>query len=174
MKCSFTMMQLIAESHTRIRLLDNQEQTAGELTYKDSSMREARLQVIDVYRIRYSGTGKWESFRCTGEKESLVSRIKVNRGAVMELNFPFRRKVYRFKRSGAWRLRFVLLNKQGEEILGLLPTINWKKMIHDFTLQINEDFREECSSLLILHAVHCANCWMSMMNGGPVPALVSV
>lgn len=167
-------MQLIAESHTRIRLLDNQEHPAGELTYKDSSMREARLQITDIYRIRYSGTGKWEGFCCAGEKESLVSRIKVNRGAVMELSFPFRRKVYRFKRSGAWRLRFVLLNKQGEEILGLLPTINWKKMIHDFTLQVNEDFREECSSLLILHAVHCANCWMSMMNGGPVPALVSV
>jgi len=39
---------------------------------------------------------------------------------------------------------------------------------------INEEFREECSSLLILQAVHCAKCWMSMMNGGPVPALVSV
>lgn len=167
-------MQLLSISHTKIRLLDSDEQLAGELSYKDSSMREASLQVTDHFRIRYTGTGKWESFRLSGEKESLVSRIKVNRGAVMELSFPYRRKMYRFKRAGAWRLRFVLLNKQGEELMGLLPTINWKKMIHDFTLQVNEEFREECSSLLILHAVHCANCWMSMMNGGPVPALVSV
>ena len=147
---------------------------AGELIYKDESMREASLRVTDSYTIRYTGTGKWESFNLEGGKESLLSRIKVTRGAVMELSFPRRRKTYRFKRSGAWRLRFVLLNKQGEEMLGILPSINWKKMIHDFTLQINEEFREECSSLLILHAVHCANCWMSMMNGGPVPALVSV
>ena len=167
-------MQLLSVSNTKIRLLDSQQQLAGELIYKDGSMREASLQVTDNFAIRYAGTGKWESFRLSGGKESLVSRIKVNRGAVMELGFPFRRKQYRFKRSGAWRLRFVLLNKQGEELMGLLPTINWKKMIHDFTLQVNDEFREECSSLLILHAVHCANCWMSMMNGGPVPALVSV
>ena len=167
-------MQLISDSHTRLRLIDTRGMQAGELIYKDESMREASLRVTDSYTIRYTGTGKWESFNLEGGKESLLSRIKVTRGAVMELSFPRRRKTYRFKRSGAWRLRFVLLNKQGEEMLGILPSINWKKMIHDFTLQINEEFREECSSLLILHAVHCANCWMSMMNGGPVPALVSV
>lgn len=167
-------MQLISDSHTRLRLIDTMGMQAGELIYKDESMREASLRVTDSYTIRYTGTGKWESFNLEGGKESLLSRIKVTRGAVMELSFPRRRKTYRFKRSGAWRLRFVLLNKQGEEMLGILPSINWKKMIHDFTLQINEEFREECSSLLILQAVHCANCWMSMMNGGPVPALVSV
>lgn len=167
-------MRLVSDSHTRIRLLDPLDELVGELTYKDYSMREARLKVNDHYRLQYNGTGKWESFRTENGAESLIGFIKVNRGAVMELSFPSRRKAYRFRRSGAWRLRFVLLNKQGEEILGILPTINWKKMIHDFTLQINEEFREECSSLLILHSVHCANCWMSMMNGGPVPALVSV
>ena len=167
-------MQLVSVSHNHIRLLDIQHQVAGELIYKDVTMKEATLQVQDIYALRYTGTGKWECFRLEEKKEKLHSRMKVNRGAVMELSFPLRRKTYRFKRSGAWRLRFVLLNKQGEEIMGILPGINWKKMIHDFTLQINEEFREECSSLLILHAVHCANCWMSMMNGGPVPALVSV
>ncbi len=167
-------MQLVSESHTHILLFDPHQQLAGELIYKDITMREATLRVVDRYCLRYTGTGKWECFRLEDRKEVLLSRMKVNRGAVMELSFPFRRKIYRFKRSGAWRLRFVLLNKHGEEILGILPKINWKKMIHDFTLQINDDFREECSSLLILQAVHCANCWMSMMNGGPVPALVSV
>ena len=167
-------MELVSESRTRMRLVDQNQQQAGILTYKDLSMREGSLEVIDHYRIRYTGTGKWESFRLEKGKESLLCRIKVNRGAVMELSFPLRRKSYRFRRSGAWRLRFVLLNKHGEEMLGILPTINWKKMNHDFTLQINEEFREECSSLIILHAVHCANCWMSMMSGGPVPALVSV
>ena len=76
-------MELVSESRTRMRLVDQNQQQAGILTYKDISMREGSLEVIDHYRIRYTGTGKWESFRLENGKETLLCRIKVNRGAVM-------------------------------------------------------------------------------------------
>jgi hypothetical protein len=52
--------------------------------------------------------------------------------------------------------------------------VNWQKESHDFILQLNDEFEAECDPFLILQAVHCANCSLSMMTGGKVPALIGI
>jgi hypothetical protein len=98
----------------------------------------------------------------------------VETGGIISLRLPVKKRKYFFKKSSGWRLRFSLTNKDSEDLLTILPHVNWQKESHDFILQVNEEFESECDSFLILQAVHCANCSLSMMTGGEVPALVSV
>ncbi len=92
----------------------------------------------------------------------------------MSITKFYRRKKYYFRKSQNLKLRFSLFNKENEELLTIIPSLNWHKKSHDFILQINEEFEKECDPLLILQALHCANCSLSMMTGGKVPALVSI
>ena len=74
-------------------------------------------------------------------------------------------KQYYFKKNGLWKLRFTLTNDKNDELFALLPTISWTKKTHDYTLQLNEEYFTEISPILILHAVHNANCILTLMNG---------
>jgi hypothetical protein len=113
-------------------------------------------------------------YRDTELKARAKSRIKTEAGGLMSIAIPGNQKKYLFKRSSGWKLRYFLLNGDGEELLSILAKVNWQKKSHDFILQVNEEFEKECDSFLILQALHCANCSLSMMNGGKVPALVSI
>jgi hypothetical protein len=146
----------------------------GLLTYKNKTLLDGEILLDQQLQLSLSGTGTWSSFFRKGGQKKECATIKISTGGIIRLSFPLLKKKYRFKKSGGWKLRFVLLNKMGEEILALLPTINWQNQSHDFTLQVNDDFKDECSAFLILHTVHCANCSLGMMNGDEVPALINV
>jgi hypothetical protein len=130
----------------------------------------AEIHIENTYTILRGGTGSW--ITCEGNKT--IARIKVEPGAQISIKVECRKKKYLFKKSAGWKLRFSLQNKEGEELLTLLPSVNWVKEAHEYALQLNEEFEEECDSFLILQAVHCANLSMSMMTGGKVPALISI
>ena len=144
------------------------------LSYRSNDFSDAQLDAGMSCAIRRSGTGMWQTISNSAGKEKPVAKIKVGLGAVITIRIECRGKKYFFKKWNNWKLRFSLLTKEGEELLSLLPVVNWEKESHDFTLQLNEEFDTECDSFLILHAVHCANLCMSMMTGGKVPALISI
>ncbi len=95
-------------------------------------------------------------------------------GGTMSMRGFYKRKKLIFKRPANFKLRFSLFNAEGDDIITLIPSVNWKKQSYDFILQLNEEFEKECNALLILHTLHCANCSLSMMHGGNVPALISI
>lgn len=144
------------------------------LSYSSNDFSEAMLDAGISCVIRRTGTGLWQTIIKRGRNERPVAKIKVGLGAVITIRIECRGKKYFFKKWNNWKLRFSVLTKEGEELLSLLPVVNWQKEAHDFTLQLNEEFDKECDSFLILHAVHCANLCMSMMTGGKVPALISI
>ncbi|MCX6320137.1 MAG: hypothetical protein NTW29_22850 [Bacteroidetes bacterium] len=155
---------------TLFALESTDRNVSARLAYQDNDFRIAEIQTGNTYSIMPEGTGSW--ITCDGNKT--IARIKVEPGALISLRVVCRKKKYLFKKSAGWKLRFSLQNKDGEELLTLLPSVNWVKESHDYALQLNEEFEEECDSFLILQAVHCANLSMSMMTGGKVPALISI
>jgi hypothetical protein len=154
-----------------------EESDAGKtaaIKYDDNTLRKGVLLTKENYSLKLIATGTWAISMLLKDEEKLVSTIKTETGGSMSITKFYRRKKYYFKKSQNLKLRFTLFNKDNEELLTIVPSVNWEKKSHDFVLQLNEEFESECDSFLILQALHCANCSLSMMTGGKVPALVSI
>lgn len=149
-------------------------ETAARLVYSNSAFTDALITTPEKYIVNSIATGTWITHMAEEKTVRLRSKILVETGGVISIRLVQRKKKYLFKKSAGWKLRFSVVNKEGEELLTLIPQVNWAKVSHDYILQLNEEFETECDSFLILQAVHCANCSLSMMTGGEVPALISI
>lgn len=140
------------------------------LSYNNNSFNTGFIITEKQFSLRLLATGIW----LTELDIQKIIETKVGIGGIINMHFFKRKKKYIFKKSVNWKLRFCVCNYAGDEVLSLLPSVNWEKASHDFVLQLNEEFEQECDALLILQALHCANCSLSMMIGGSVPALISL
>ncbi len=151
------------------------EQPVGLLLYSSNAFVKGIIETTQTYQLTGIATGNWiTSLDNNKDGKKTASRMRVETGGVISVKLAGKRTRYQFKKSAGWKLRFSLRNTEGEDLLSIIPNINWQKESHDFVLQVNEEFDSECSPFLILQALHCANCSLSMMTGGHVPALVSL
>lgn len=163
-------MQIKTKDTLSFSLINDNGTTLGTIQYLDDELKEAILQTDGVFRIINNKPGVWTF--CNGETKKVSGRMKVGTGG--KITLESNRLRFQFLKSVNWNLRFVLLNKEGEELLALKPAINWELKAHDFILQLNEELATECSSFLILQAVHCARCSLGMMYDKTVPPIVSI
>lgn len=162
-------MQIISTSRTIYILQHDDNSSAGSLFYSDDSLSEAILTCGKEYSITRQTNGIWITKETGTKKLQAVCKVRID--GTITLNLDNKKNI--FKKPLSWKLRFVLLNEEKEEVMALLPSINWQKETYDFSLQINEEYTDECDSFIILQTLHCANCSISMMNGDTVPAIVS-
>jgi hypothetical protein len=147
---------------------------AGSIIYSDISFSDAVINIDDSFRLQLLSPGVWVTRFNNMQPEKIMATIKAETGGIISIRKFYKRRKYFFKKSINWKSRFSLVNADGDELLALIPAINWKKESHDYILQLNEEYEKECDAFLILQALHCANCSLSMMQGGSVPALISV
>lgn len=156
----------------KFELHTDDERVLGFVQYTNTGFVQGRIYLEDTFfELELIATGIW--ITVGGDSEKKLATVKVESGGTISIQEFSRRKKYVFRKSVNWKLRFSLFNTDGDELLSIIPSVNWKKESHDFNLQLNEDFEKECNPFLILQALHCANCSLSMMEGGRVPALVS-
>jgi hypothetical protein len=155
-------------------LADNQKLLKASLIYSSNTFDTAMLETGETYLLDCIATGVWVTSLLKDGNKKVKSKMHVKTGGIISLILTGARKKYLFKKSAGWKLRFSLVNKDSEELLSIIPNVNWQKESHDYILQLNEEFEKECDSFIILQAVHCANCSLSMMTGGEVPALISI
>jgi hypothetical protein len=163
-------MKIITKSKTRFDVYTNNNEVAGTTNYKNSSLKEGIITIGGKdYLLKNISAGMWETRKT--EKKELLATVKIATLGSILLELPNKLKKYKFKKTTSWKFRFLLLNPDGEEVLALLPSVNWDLQTHNFMLQLNEEFAEECDALLILQALHCSLCSMSMMNGSMIAAI---
>lgn len=167
-------MHINTISNIKFELEEPETQKKASILYEDSSFTKGEIRTGENYSLKLVATGSWAISLLLNDEEKLVSTIKTETGGSMSITKFYRRKKYFLKKSQNLKLRFSLFNKDHEELLTIVPAVNWQKKSHDFVLQINEEFEKECDALLILQALHCSLCCLSMMTGGGVPALVSI
>lgn len=154
-------------------LLDENKIAIAQLIYTSSAFDDAIIETAEKYLLNGVATGIWVTHLGNDNSVKIKAKLRVETGGIISISLPGKKKKYFFKKSGGWKLRFYLTNKDGEDLLTIIPHVNWQKESHDYILQLNEEYEKECDSFLILHAVHCANCSLSMMTGGQVPPLIS-
>lgn len=166
-------MNIVADGNNIFKLLTLGQTEAGLLSYENCLFQKGTIHTETELQIENTATGIWKSFLTTGTAKIMYAELKVSTGSTIAIKFSGRKSKYRFKRTGGWKARFILLNKDGEELIALLPQINWQKKTYEFTLQVNDEYKEECTPVLILHTLHSACCSLNMLNGA-VPALINV
>jgi hypothetical protein len=167
-------MQISTINNIKFELENPEGDDKAILQYEDISFNKGEIRMGESYSLQQIAIGTWAISLLLNGDEKLVSTVKTETGGSMSITKFYRRKKYYFKKSQNLKLRFSLFNKDNEELLTIVPSVNWQKQSHDFILQINEELEKECDGLLILQALHCALCCLSMMTGGEVPALVSI
>jgi hypothetical protein len=167
-------MRIHTISNIKFELEGSENGKKATIQYEDISFNKGEIKAEENYSLKLAATGTWAVSLLLKDDEKLISTIKTETGGSMSITKFYRRRKYYFKKSQNLKLRFSLFNKDSEELLTIVPSVNWQKQSHDFVLQINEEFEKECDPLLILQALHCALCCLSMMTGGEVPALVSI
>lgn len=166
-------MQIIAAENNAFALVAGNGAELGLLQYENNLFRRGNIIAGKKLQLDNTATGVWRSFSSNGPQQKQFAEIKVSTGSTITIKFSGYKSRYRFKRTGGWKARFILLNKDGEELVALLPQISWQKRTHEFVLQVNDEFEQECTPVLILHTLHCACCSMNMLNGA-VPVLINV
>ncbi len=145
----------------------------AELIYTGENLVAGKLIASTEIKIEHTNTGTWHTYIDEGNQKRIIAEIKMRPGGLISLYFTPKKRKYKLSNAGIYKNRFILCNSRQDEMLSLLPVINWDRKGHDYSVQINEEYQEECSPLLILHAVHCTNCYLGMLNG-TVPALISI
>lgn len=158
-------MKINSTGRTAYALQNEDGSFAGSLSYTDNSLFEALLKCGETFYSIEKKDGSWSTTNKKNEKKTATAKVKM--GGTIEL--VINGQHYIFKKPLNWKLRFVLLNAEKEEVLGLLPQINWNKKCYDFVLQLNDELINESGSFVILQALHCAICSMAMINGTLVP-----
>lgn len=113
--------------------------------------------------MRYQQHG-WKIYAQPSEVYSIAD-ISISHHSEMVLHLRQQGVRYVFKRMSFWRTRFMLLNEAEDEIVALLPTVNWGKSSYEFSIQINDEFQELLTPLLSVICLHCAIQSLKMMNG---------
>lgn len=163
-------MRIITINKHSFNLVSDNNLLIGSIQYHDNELKTAKLQADLVFHIVNNKPGIWTFF--AENKKTIAGKMKVATGGRIILETG--KQSFHFSKTAQWLLRFVLFNKEGEELLAIKPTTNWNLQAHDFILQVNDELAAECNSFLILQTIHCAICCMGMMYDKTVPPIVSV
>jgi hypothetical protein len=157
-------MYLLTAHTNEYHLKNSEDDTLGILWYKKKTYREALLQINNDLITIQSSMVLLNTIATLNNNNQIIT-AKAGMGNSVTLNLHTLNKQYFFKKTGLWKLRFIVTNINGEELFALLPTLSWTKKTHDYKLQLNEEYNAEITPLLILYALHCSNCSLTMMNG---------
>jgi hypothetical protein len=158
----------------KFELWHDDNQKVGSISYSNNSFADAIITLEESFVLQSISPGVWTTFYKNEVIEKILANIRVDSVSILSIKHFYRRKKYVFKKSVSWKTRFTLYNSADDELLTIIPTINWDKESHNFLLQLNDELSEEIDDFIILQAIHCANCSLSMMNGDKVPSLISL
>jgi hypothetical protein len=166
-------MHIVSAGNNTFRLVTPIGEAVAVLQYESNLFKKCEINAGKKILLENTATGIWKSYAEEGSTKKQWAELKVSTASTISVKITGQKSKYRFKRTGGWKARFILLNKDGEELMALLPQINWQKQTYGFVLQINDEFEQECTPVLILHTLHCACCSLNMLNGA-VPVLINV
>lgn len=163
-------MRITTTGKFAYQLLHDDQSHAGALLYNDTLLSAGLLWAEKEYEIENIEAGVWITTEKGNKKRIASCLVEVDGKISLQTNS----KSYSFIKPVSWKPRFVLLNNHKEELVALIPSINWSKESCDFALQINETELDETGVFIILQALHCAVCSMAMLNGLVVPAVGTI
>jgi hypothetical protein len=148
------------------------EKVLGRLFYTNHFMMEA--DVIDyVNAVTIFLRSNFSLSRAISFDKDLKEIVQITKKTknLFLVSFLNENKEYTIKMNGLWKTHFTIINAKGEELFILIPLISFTKKLYDFTLRIDQLKQQEINPILVLHALHCVNSSLSMLNGSVTSAI---
>lgn len=138
----------------------------GRLFYTNHFMMEADVidytNAVTIFLRSNFSFSRSLSYDCNLKEIIQIKKASKDLFLVSLLN---ENKEYTVKMNGLWKTHFTVINVKNEELFTLIPLISFTKKSYDFTLQIDQLKQQEITPILVLHALHCVNSSLSMLNG---------
>ncbi len=142
------------------RLTDG-ELLLGELVYKNlfSYKAEIILPSYDHYDIK--SVGFFGTSIVVTKNETEIANLKMNWKGQIIMSFPDGQE-FAFKPKGVFHNKYIIENKEGEELVRFDPKFNWGKFNYNY--EISYDNKPQ-DILFILLGVYAANYYIAAMSG---------
>lgn len=153
-------MKIECTDKKTVRLTDN-EHLLGELAYKNffSYKAEITLSNSDHYDIKpvgFLGT----SIAVT-KNEMEIANLKMNWKGQIGMTFQDGQE-FVFKPKGLLHAKYVIENKEGEELILFEPKFNWGKFNYNYEISYDKKPQD---ILFVLLGVYAANYYMAAIAG---------
>ncbi|UOQ52536.1 hypothetical protein [Hymenobacter cellulosivorans] len=139
----------------------------GELKYTEWFSFKAILALTDGTSFRIEPRGFWgTTIEVKDEAQTVHLSFKMN----WDGNIVLKSRLGGTNRAVVLKNRglqggYVLLDKEGQELLTIQPDFKWNKANHDYAVVSSEQFDTYAAKeALVLTAIHCANYYMTMAS----------
>jgi hypothetical protein len=150
-----------------------QEKVLGRLFYTNHFMMEAEIidYVHSVTIFLRSNFSLSRSITYDADFKAIVQIQKATEHLFL-LSLLDEHKEYTIQVNGIWKPHFTVFNAANEELFTLIPLISFINQSYDFTLHFNKLKQTDITSILVLHALHCVNSSLSILNGSVTSAIM--
>jgi len=144
--------------------MNDRDHTIGSLTYRNFYSHRSVIQT-DAVRSLDMIPYPWGANIRIVQNDCELGKAKMKWwSASLELKFKDQSDILTLKKTGFWKSRFVLTNRDNVQVLELTPSFRWKTMRHDFDIVTNHGTRYGLEPHMILVAVYCANYMLALAS----------
>lgn len=156
----------VQSTDKRAFALLNEGAVLGQLSYAEWFSFKAQLTLPDGTSLHAEPRGFWGTTIEVKEHDivRLSFQMHWNGSIVLKSRLGEENRVFVLKNCSLLKNDYVLLNKEGQELLHLQPDFKWKAGNYEYTISSSAEFEQlTAKHVLLLCATHCTNYYLSMM-----------
>ncbi|WP_336518282.1 hypothetical protein [Pollutibacter soli] len=170
---SITMTEYVAKSDgSLIFQLVKDSQNIGSLTYKSWFKFNAAIDFADGRSYQVEPKGFWGTIVEVKDGNRALLKFSMNWSGdiVVQSYFNNVEQGYVFRHRGILKESFILIDKDGVELLVLKPLLKWNKMNFEYRITSSDVFETVVENkLLLMLSIHWTNYYMSMTMAAITP-----
>jgi hypothetical protein len=153
-------MTIECTDNKTFRLTDN-DQLLGELAYKSLFSYKAEITLPNSEHYDIKSVGFFGTSIGVTKNETEIANLKMNWKGQIVMTFQDEQE-FVFKAKGVLHNKYVIENKEEEELIRLDPKFNWGKFNYNYEISYDKKPQD---NLFILLGVYAANYYIAAVAG---------
>ena len=153
-------MRIECTDNKTFRLTTN-EQFLGDLTYKSLFSYEAEINFTNSDHYDIKSVGFFGTSIAVTKNEIVIATLKMNWKGQIVMTFQDAQE-FVFKAKGIFNNKYVIENKEEEELIRFEPTFNWGKFNYNYKISYDKNPQD---LLFVLLGVYAANYYIAAVAG---------
>ncbi|MCB2409098.1 hypothetical protein [Hymenobacter lucidus] len=150
---------------TKVFQLLSEETVVGMLQYTEWYTFKAAAALADGSSFQITPKGFWGTTIELKDQDKVLLSFKMNwdGSIIIKSRLTADGRAFVVKSKGTFKQSFVLLDKDGQELVVVKPGYKWNKISPEYQISTTDSFEELAAKhLLLLTTVHCINYYMTM------------
>ena len=139
----------------------------GRLSYKSWFKFDASITIANKATYQIEPKGFWGTTIELKDNDKVLLKFSMNwNGEIgIQTYFTDTENGYIVKHRGIFKDSFILIDRDGAELLVMKPHLKWTSMNYSYQIQTADRFESfSTKDLLLLTSLHCANYYMTMLT----------